>query len=351
MQISSSSHRGYPQAPKPLEPHQAIADRLTIEHRIDAAADLALEDAEEVIAGLTQTPKSVPPRYFYDEHGSQLFEQICTLPEYYVTRTETAILQDCAAAIAQITGPCDIVELGSGSSTKTRILLDAYQAQGYPLRYLPIDVSPSILEDSAQDLLTDYPALQIYGLVSTYQLALRQLPPSLLPTRMICFIGSTLGNLGPQACDGFFSQMTATLQPGEYFLLGIDLQKPISILEAAYNDRQGVTAEFNLNMLRHLNRKFEGNFDLTQFEHRAYYNASLHQIEMHLKSLQAQTVNLRALDLTVEFQSGETILSEISRKFDLSSIQQDLQQRGLVPVQTWTDTHQWFGVLLCQVQR
>ena len=329
-----------------------IEKRLQIEHLLSPAALLPNQftNGSDVVKGLTQFPKSLPARYFYDDYGSDLFEQICELPEYYLTRTETAILQDYAREIAQMTGPCELVELGSGSSTKTRILLDAYNQLGYPLRYLPIDVSAGILESSARQLLVDYPSLQAHAIVSTYELALKQLIPTQLPSRMICFIGSTLGNLSPQECNLFFSEITAALHRGEYFLLGIDLQKPKHLLEAAYNDSQGVTAAFNLNVLNHLNRRFEGNFDITQFEHRAFYNESQHQIEMHLHSLRSQTVQLHALDLTVEFEPGETILTEISRKFALNTIQQELQQRGLKPVQVWTDSKQWFGLLLCQLQ-
>lgn len=167
---------------------------------------------------------------------------------------------------------------------------------------------------------------------------------------MMCFIGSTLGNLNLQECDVFLSQISTSLEVGEYFLLGIDLQKPKEILEPAYNDSQGVTAAFNLNMLEHLNRRFEGNFDLTQFAHRAFYNETEQQIEMHLKSERSQTVQLKSLNLTINFAPGETILTEISRKFNLETIQTQLTAKGLVPIQTWTDTNQWFGLLLCQLQ-
>ncbi len=326
-------------------------NRLHLERLVSAKAPTATEIKAgcDVVSGLTQTPKSLPPKYFYDDRGSNLFELICQLPEYYVTRTEAAILEECAGAIANLTGPCEIVELGSGSSTKTRILLDAYSQREYPLHYLPIDISPTILESSAFQLLAEYPSLQIHGLVSTYELALAKIAPSPLPTRMICFLGSTLGNLSPEECDVFFTQIVGALQPGEYFLLGIDLDKSKEILEPAYDDSQGVTATFNLNMLRHLNRKYEGNFDLTQFEHWAFYNQAECQIEMHLKSKKAQTVNLRALNLTVEFAVGETIRSEISRKFKLPNMQEQLASRGLAPVQVWIDPNQWFGLILCQM--
>ncbi len=330
---------------------QTIIERLQIEHLLSSKpSPNQLIDGSDVIKGLTHIPKSLPARYFYDDRGSELFEQICELPEYYLTRTETTILQKCAIEIAGITNVCEIVELGSGSSTKTRILLDAYNQLGYPLRYIPIDVSAGILETSARQLLADYDSLQVHALASTYELALRQLIPTQLPSRMICFIGSSLGNLNPQECDVFFSQIISALQEGEYFLLGIDLQKQKHLLEAAYNDSQGVTAAFNLNMLEHLNWRFQGNFDTAQFEHWAFYNETQHQIEMHLQSLRSQTIQLRALDLTVHFERGETILTEISRKFDLNTMQQELSSRGLKPLQVWTDPNNWFGLLLCQLQ-
>ncbi|NDJ22414.1 L-histidine N(alpha)-methyltransferase [Nostoc sp. B(2019)] len=328
----------------------SIEKRLQIERLVGATQIVAPNTGSDVVKGLTQIPKSLPPNYFYDDRGSELFEQICNLPEYYLTRTETAILQQYASEIATMTGACELVELGSGSSTKTRILLDVYQQLGYPLCYVPIDVSAGILESSAKQLLIDYPSLQVYALAGTYELALAQLLATQLPSRMICFIGSTLGNLKPQECDIFFSQIIDALQVGEYFLLGVDLQKPKHILEPAYNDSQGVTAAFNLNMLEHLNQRFEGDFDTTQFEHLAFYSGTEHQIEMHLRSLRSQAVELRALNLKINFAAGETILTEISRKFDLNTIKQQLTAKGLVPLQVWTDPNQWFGLLLCQLQ-
>ncbi|MBR8836959.1 MAG: L-histidine N(alpha)-methyltransferase [Stigonema ocellatum SAG 48.90 = DSM 106950] len=328
----------------------SVEDRLEIQNLLQANLIVSPTAGGDVIKGLTQTAKSLPARYFYDDRGSKLFEQICELPEYYLTRSETAILQNYAGEIAETTGACELVELGSGSSTKTRILLDAYNQLGYPLRYVPIDVSAGMLESSARQLLADYPSLQVHALAGTYELALSQLQASQLPTRLICFIGSTLGNLNSQECDVFFSQITDALQKCEYFLLGVDLQKPKHLLSAAYNDSQGVTAAFNLNILEHLNWRFDGDFDTTQFEHWAFYNETAHQIEMHLRSLREQTVELRALNLTVNFGKSETILTEISRKFDLNTIQQQLKAKGLVTQKVWTDTNEWFGLLLCQIQ-
>ncbi len=324
-------------------------ERLFIEYLTDAASENNEQViGADVIQGLCQPQKTLPSKYFYDDRGSQLFERICDLPEYYLTRTEVAILEAHASSIAKLTGECELVELGSGSSTKTRSLLNAYQALGYRLCYRPIDVSAGILESSTQQLLEEYPRLKVHALVSTYELGLQHLSVGYLPKRMISFLGSSLGNLNPEECDRFFEQIAAALRSDDYFLLGVDLHKSTAQLEAAYNDSQGVTAEFNLNILQHLNRQFEGNFDLAQFEHHAFYNEALHQIEMHLKSLKPQTIRLNKLDFEFELTNGETIRSEISRKFDLSSLQQQLTCKGLNYLQTWMDANQWFAVALFQ---
>lgn len=305
---------------------------------------------EEVIAGLRQTPKTIPCRYFYDDRGSQLFEQICDLPEYYPTRTEQAILEAHALEIAELTGSCELVELGSGSSRKTRLLLEAYDRLHQELQYCPIDVSAGILKTTALDLLSHYPRLQLCGLAGTYEQALAHLPPSNLENRMVIFLGSTLGNLDAPQCDRFLNRIRQALQPGEFFLLGVDLQKPIPIVEAAYNDSQGVTAAFNLNMLAHLNQRFSGNFDLAQFRHVAFYNTTLNQIEMHLESKVDQQAQLNDLGLTIDLAAGERIWTEISRKFHLPTLMANLEQQALKPLQVWTDEQAWFGLLLCQRQ-
>lgn len=323
--------------------------RLQIDCLLDNATE-AVNDGRDVVIGLSQLQKSLPPRYFYDSHGSQLFEQICELPEYYPTRTETKVLQQYAPEIAKLTGACQLIELGSGSSTKTRLLLDAYQNLDYSLIYSPIDVSGSILQESANQLLADYPKLQIHGLVSTYEQALANICSSSLPSKMILFLGSTIGNFTPTECDRSFNQITLALEVGDYFLLGIDLQKPKHLLEAAYNDSQGVTAAFNLNILQHLNWRFQGNFDSTLFAHKAFYNTLETQIEMHLVCQQAHTVSLDALDFRVDFEQGETILTEISRKFNLQQMEDCLLEHQLNPLQIWADSNKWFGVILSQKQ-
>lgn len=328
----------------------ATSKRLEIEYLIRQADGAIAESlGQDVVAGLTQPAKTLPPKYFYDDRGSDLFEQICELPEYYLTRAETAILQTYGQDIADKTGPCQFIELGSGSSTKTRLLLSAYQSLGQPVDYCPIDISAGILEASAQKLLQDYPMLNVHGFVGTYELALHHLATQSHAKRLICFLGSTIGNLSPAEATSFFAQVKAALQPGDYFLLGMDLQKSIPQLEAAYNDRQGITAAFNLNMLRHLNHRFAGNFDLSQFEHWAFYNDVDHQIEMHLRSRCCQTVTLQQLNLTIDLAAGETIRTEVSRKFDRMVMEQQLATYGFIPVYHWTDPNHWFGLLLCQL--
>jgi L-histidine Nalpha-methyltransferase len=306
------------------------------------------DDGRDVINGLRRSQKTLPPRYFYDARGSQLFEQICQLPEYYPTRTEASILKQYARDITKVTGQVELIELGSGSSTKTRLLLDAYQALNYPLTYIPIDVSGSILKESANSLLQDYPTLKIQGKVGTYQQCLTQIKTSDKHPKVVLFLGSSIGNFNQVECDRFINLIADSLNLGEYFLLGIDLQKPVKILEAAYNDVQGITAAFNLNMLQHLNWKFQGNFDLNLFEHQAIYNNTEHQIEMYLTSKQGHTVTLQALDLIVNFAEGETIHTEISRKFNLQQIAEYLAGKQLTLCQSYTDLKQWFGLLLCQ---
>jgi L-histidine Nalpha-methyltransferase len=309
-----------------------------------------LDDGSDVIQGLTQTPKTLPCRYFYDDRGSELFEQITDLPEYYPTRTEQSILETYVSEIIALTGACELIELGSGSSRKTHTLLTAYSQLDDPLHYYPIDVSAGILRSTALNLLATYPQLNVCGVAGTYERALAQLPPRIIENRMLMFLGSTMGNLDDRSRDIFLTQVQQALQPGEFFLLGVDLQKPIDILEAAYNDGQGVTAAFNLNVLRHLNDRFESNFNLDNFEHLAFFNTTASQIEMHLKSLTAQTVKLKALDLEIDLKSGETIHTEISRKFSLPALTDTLTDHALQPLKIWTDPKSWFGLILCQRQ-
>ncbi|HIK43508.1 MAG TPA: L-histidine N(alpha)-methyltransferase [Leptolyngbyaceae cyanobacterium M65_K2018_010] len=323
-------------------------DRLTLDYLLPEPVDPAIQEGADVIYGLSRQPKSLPPKYFYDDRGSELFEQITALPEYYLTRTETAILQTHADDIAGLVGPCELMELGSGSSTKTRYLLNALRRSGYSLRYLPVDVSGGMLEATAQQLLIEYPALTVHGLVGTYEAALHHPLPAYPYPRLVAFIGSTLGNLAPAECHGLLAQISSTLRSGDFFLLGVDLDKDPGLLEKAYNDCQGITAAFNLNMLSHLNWRFQGNFQVDRFQHRACYNPTASQIEIYIDSLQAQTVTLQGLNLTVHFEADEPLLSEISRKFNLVALSQDLHSVGLAVQRVFTDEKQWFGLILCQ---
>jgi L-histidine N-alpha-methyltransferase len=307
-------------------------------------------DGQDVIQGLTATPKTLPPKYFYDDYGSQLFEKICELPEYYPTRTEASILKQYADEIAAITGCCELIELGSGSSTKTQLLLDAYQKIADCCTYLPIDVSGGILKDSVVNLQKKYPDFSIHGLLGTYEQALVHLETNYLQSRMLFFLGSSLGNFTPAECDSFFNQVARTLQPGDYLLIGVDLQKPKDILEAAYNDSQQITAAFNLNMLSHLNWRFQGDFDISLFKHQAIYNEIDNQIEMYLHCQKSHWVNLTSLDLEIFFEVGERVLTEISRKFDLVTMQKQLETKSMKTLKTWTDDQGWFGLILAQVQ-
>jgi dimethylhistidine N-methyltransferase len=307
-------------------------------------------DGEDVIQGLSQTPKTLSPKYFYDDHGSQLFEKICELPEYYPTRIEAWILQQYADEIAEITRCCELIELGSGSSTKTQILLDAYQKITDFCRYLPIDVSGRILKTSVLKLQEKYPDFAIHGLLGTYEQALVHLESNYLQSRMLFFLGSSLGNFNLEGCDSFLDRVSRTLQPGDYFLLGVDLQKPKDILEPAYNDSQKVTADFNLNVLSHLNWRFQGNFDISLFRHQAIYNEVDNQMEMYLHCEKNHYVSLELLDLQVLFTNGESIMTEISRKFDLATMEKQLEKKGLKTLKDWTDEKGWFGLILSQVE-
>ena len=308
-------------------------------------------DGRDIVQGLQSYPKTLPPKYFYDDRGSELFEQICQLPEYYPTRTEAAILEEYADEIAQITNCCELVELGSGSSTKTRFLLDAYQKIADSCSYLPIDVSGGILKASVLELQQQYPDFFIQGLLGTYEQALEHLELERSDSersRMIFFLGSSIGNFTESECDRFLHKVACTLRKGDYFLLGTDLQKPKEILEAAYNDSQNVTAAFNLNILSHLNWRFQGDFDPNLFTHQAIYNQTENQIEMYLHCLDDHQVSLEVLDLNIQFKTGESILTEISRKFDLEVLESQLELQGLKTLKVWTDPQKLFSLVLCQ---
>lgn len=309
--------------------------------------------AEDVRAGLSRTPKALPPRYFYDALGSTLFEAICLLSEYYLTRAEREILELHAADIIGLVGsPLEIVEFGSGSGEKTRLLFDAALDRQTSLRYLPVDISESALRASADAILDVYPALRISGFVSDYDgaiAAMRSLDRTGI-RRLALFLGSNIGNLDEAAACGFLSGVRATLEPGDALLLGADLRKDEATLVDAYDDPLGVTAAFNLNLLGRINRELGGNFDLRSFSHVASWDAGEGCIRMHLASSADQFVRIDALDLEIHFSRGETIHTEDSRKYDLTSIDRLAAATGFERSRTWTDSRERFSSNLLVVR-
>jgi dimethylhistidine N-methyltransferase len=312
--------------------------------RITTPVEIRSHFREDVATGMQQSQKAIPPKYFYDRHGSLLFERICQQPEYYLTRTEASILQAHAADIWDEVGECTIVELGSGSSVKTRLLFDEGRRRGEHLHYVPIDISASMLEATAKTLVNEYPRIVVDALASDYLNGLTALPNG--KPRLVIFLGSNLGNFTAEEQTLLFARLTQALQPGDYLLLGCDLQKPVTILEPAYNDAAGVTSAFNLNLLQRMNRELAAQFDLSRFSHLAFYNRQLNQIEMHLQSTQEQEVRIADLPLRVSFRAGETIHTEISRKFSPPEVNAQLTACGFQPRALWSDANGWFMVAL-----
>lgn len=299
--------------------------------------------AEDVRAGLMAEPKVLYPKYFYDELGSRLFEAITALPEYYPTRAEAEILRVHGGEIAEsLEGPVRLAELGSGDGQKTRLLIEALLARQGSLEYLPVDISESAVEVSAQGLLSAYPALRVTAYVGEYQQALRAIHRAQGRT-LVLFLGSTLGNLVPEERSALLRDVRGILAPGDGFLLGVDLKKSEAVLIPAYDDPLGVTAAFNLNLLGRINRELGGDFDLAAFRHRAVYNREVGRIEMHLVSLKAQTVAIRGLGIEVAFEQGETIHTESSYKFDLDQVAALGRETGFSLRRTWTDSEGRFA--------
>ena len=320
--------------------------RLTVERHLDEGhrAQLALD----VRRGLTSQPKRLPPKYFYDDRGSRLFEAICELPEYYPTRTEHALLAEIADAVIATTRPRQLVELGSGASRKTRLLLDVLTRVEPAAWYVPIDVSESTLRQSAASLHEAYPALHVHAIVTDYDRGL----PSLAThgPNLVAFLGSTIGNFVPPDDVAFLRGVARQLACGDHLLLGVDLVKPVELLHAAYNDAAGVTAEFNRNVLRVLNRELRADFDPTRFDHVAFYDAERAQIEMHLRARDAHTVHVAALDLTVAFAAGETIHTESSRKFTRATAAALLAAAGFRLERWYTSPDAAFALALAAVE-
>jgi L-histidine N-alpha-methyltransferase len=306
--------------------------------------DLARTLQADARRGLTSTPKSIPSKWFYDDRGSQLFDEITRLPEYYPTRREREILHNHGADIAAAARFDTLVELGSGTSEKTRVLLHALGESGALRTFAPFDVSASTLESAGRAIAAEFPGLCVHGIVGDFEHHLGKIPSG--GRRLVAFLGGTIGNLAPEERSVFFRTLRDTLERGEALLLGTDLVKPVPRLHAAYNDAQGVTAEFNRNVLRVLNRELDANFAVDAFEHVAFFDEVNEWIEMRLRATVAQQVRVRSLDLDVAFAAGEEMRTEISAKFRRAGIAAELAANGFALRHWWTDAGGDFALSL-----
>jgi L-histidine N-alpha-methyltransferase len=327
---------------EPLCP-SPLCRAIRIDSHLDATQERSL--AEDVLDGLTRPFKELPPKHFYDARGAELFDRICDLPEYYPTRAERAILQASAEEIAELTGAVELVELGSGTAAKTRVLLDAMHTAGTLRRYIPIDVTESMVRDCAEELTREYPGLQVHGVIGDFERHLSLVPEPQGP-RIVAFLGGTIGNFPPGSRRRFLRQIAGLLGPEDHLLMGTDLVKDSRVLEAAYDDAQGVTAEFNRNVLRVLNRELRADFDPEGFDHVALFDPEHEWIEMRLRARREHTVLVRDLDLHVHFDEGEELRTEISAKFTPERLERDLAAAGLSLIRLLTDPEDLFALSL-----
>lgn len=303
--------------------------------------------AREVAEGLTAVPKHLPCCYFYDRLGSQLFEAICELPEYYLTRAETAILRTQVEEIAALfDSPTDLIELGSGNATKTRLLIDVFARRHARQRYVPIDICRTMLEESSRDLLRTFPSLEVLAIAAEYHEALEHLRTSETRRKLVLWLGSNVGNLERAAAADFLSRVCDTLKPGDGILVGFDLRKDRRRLEEAYDDACGVTAAFNRNLLCRINRELDGSFEPRAFKHRAIYNEGIGRIEMHLESEVAQVAVIKQLGLSVSFAAGEMVHTENSYKYSPDEIEALATAAGLIRERAWLDPEGLFTLVL-----
>ena len=320
---------------------------IAIEVHLDA--DTAATMARDVRDGLCTEPKELAPKYFYDERGSQLFEQITELPEYYPTRAERAILAERSEEIVAAAGaPRSLVELGSGSAAKTRHLLSAMRDAGCLRTYVPVDISEEITHETAKLLVDEYPGLAIRGLVCDFEHHLERIPDG-DGGRLIAFLGGTIGNLYPEPRRDFLARLAGLMGPEDRLLLGTDLVKGRDRLEAAYDDASGVTAEFNKNVLSVLNRELGADFDLDAFEHVARYDAGEARMDIRLRSLAEQTVQLDGLDVSVDFAAGEEMRTEISSKFTYEKLARVYEEAGLAIGGWFTDADCDYALSLARI--
>jgi dimethylhistidine N-methyltransferase len=319
--------------------------RLTLISLADGKSSDGLKEA--VRDGLSNARKTLPCRYFYDETGSAIFEEICELPEYYLTRAEHEILRDRAAEVARrFDGPTTVVELGSGSSTKTRVLIEAFLQQHGALKYVPLDISKTILEESALALLGDYPGLEVIAIAAEYGRGLARIRAEEKSRKLIVFLGSSIGNFWRKEAAIFLREVRATMGEKDRLLVGIDLRKNQDVLERAYDDADGVTARFNKNILSRINSDLDADFNIDHFTHRAIARDDLGRVEMHLVSSKRQTVRIRALGLEVKFEKDETIHTENSYKYSESEIEDLAAAAELRTVAQWLDTAGQFSLNL-----
>jgi L-histidine N-alpha-methyltransferase len=323
----------------------ALPVAIQIDSHLDGGEERTL--AEDVLDGLTRPFKELPPKHFYDARGAELFDQICELPTYYQTRTERAILAEAAPTLAALTGAVELVELGSGTAAKTRVLLDALHETGNLVRYVPIDVTESMVRDCAEELAIEYPGLRVHGVIGDFERHLDRVPAADGP-RLVVFLGGTIGNFPPGSRRRFLRQIGGLLGAGDYLLMGTDLVKDPRVLEAAYDDPEGVTAEFNRNLLHVLNRELDADFEPADFEHVAIFDDRHEWIEMRLRALRDHTVMVRALELPVHFDAGEELRTEISAKFTPERLEGDLDAAGLRLVRWFTDPDDLFALTLSQ---
>jgi L-histidine Nalpha-methyltransferase len=324
----------------------AATERVTIEVNLPPGGPLS-GMAADVRAGLTSPFKELSPRYFYDERGSELFEQITELEEYYPTRCEREILQERAAEICDAANhPASLIELGSGSARKTRVLLDAMRCAGCLETYCPVDISEEITRDTAARIASEFEGIDVHGLVCDFEFDLERVPVE--GPRVIALLGGTVGNFVPHQRAGFLRRIANLLGPEDRFLLGTDLVKDPAILEAAYNDSRGVTAEFNRNVLSVLNRELGADFDLDSFEHVARWDPENLWMDIRLRSVANQVVNFSALDMLVPFGAGEEMRTEISTKFMRPGLEGIYAEAGLELTDWWTDREGLYALSLAR---
>jgi L-histidine Nalpha-methyltransferase len=321
---------------------------IRIDSHLDGAQERSL--AADVLDGLTRPRKELPPKHFYDARGAELFDQICELPEYYPTRTERSILQARAAEVASLTAATELVELGSGTAAKTRLLLDALHEAGALRRYVPVDVTENVVRECAQALTERYPGLRVHGVIGDFERHLDRIPDASGP-RLVALLGGTIGNFPPEERRRFLQAIAGLLGPDDHLLMGTDLVKDPVMLQAAYDDSQGVTAEFNRNLLSVLNRELDADFDPLDFDHVATFDPENEWIEMRLRSRRAHTTYVRALDLPVRFAAGEDLRTEISAKFTPERVRDDLSAAGLELVRWLTDPDELFALTLSRPVR